>query len=153
MVAWITIQTPDLYDYMAATQVNAIKSVELASWQTNPIDEIIDDVTARIRAEISGNKNNRLSADKTKIPHDLKSVACYLVLESAQVRIPTLKLTEDQVRLANESREYLKRIAQGEVPVSCPDDAQKAADFPKNIGCDVVNYREKVATRESLQGF
>lgn len=153
MATWITIQTSDLYDYLCAPQLNALKSMALALGQTNPMDEIIGAVTARIRAEISGSGKNLLSADGTQIPKDLKSCACYLILESAQTRLPSLKLTADQIRLAGDAREYLKRIAKGEVPVSTPDDATARGDFATNVGCDVVHRRPHSVSGKSLRGF
>ncbi len=153
MATWITLQISDLNDYLAANQVQALQTIALANDQGNPINEIIDDITARIRAEISGNHNNILSTNKTEIPHELKSCACYLILEAAQTRLTGLQLSNDQVRMANESREYLKRIAQGEIPVSLPDNAQSISDFSSSAGCEVVHHRIPLATSHSLQGF
>ncbi|MDR1433087.1 MAG: hypothetical protein LBI61_01965 [Puniceicoccales bacterium] len=153
MATWITIQTSDLYDYLCATQLNALKSTALAPGQTNPVDEIIDAVTARIRAEISGSGKNLLSANGAQIPKDLKSYACYLILESVQTRLPSLKLTADQIRLANDAKEYLKRIAKGEVPVSAPDNATIGGDFTVSASCDVVHSRAYCVSEKSLRGF
>jgi phage gp36-like protein len=153
MSTWITIQTSDLYDYLCAPQLNVLRNFGQSDDQTNPINEIIDDITARIRAEISGNKRNLLSADKTKIPQDLKSFACYLILESAQTRIPSLKLSVDQVRLASDAKEYLKRIAQGEVPVSIPDEATTVNDFTAGGRCEVVHRRPHHVSGKTLGGF
>lgn len=70
-------------------------------------------------------------------------------MECAQSRIPALKLTDDQVRLVNDAREYLKRIAQGEVQVSSPD----SDIFTPNKGVSVVSHRERVATGRTLKGL
>ena len=153
MATWTTIQIEDLYDYLCAAQLSALQNIQLSEWQINPIHEIIDDVTARIRAEISGNKLNLLSADKTKIPQDLKSCACYIILESAQTRLPSLKLTADQIRLASDAKDYLKRIAQGEIPVSIPDDAIPNTDFSRNSGCEVIKHRPSTVSSKTLQGL
>ncbi|MDR1414076.1 MAG: hypothetical protein LBI56_04040 [Puniceicoccales bacterium] len=153
MAKWITIQASDLYNYLGATQLNALKSFEWDEAQSNPVGDIIRDVTARIRAEIGGNKNNLLSADRTTIPQDLKSFACYLILESAQTRLPALKLTADQVRLANDAREYLKRISRRELSVSVPDGAKIICDFPVSDGCEVVHSRSHHIYREFLGGL
>lgn len=153
MATWITLQISDLNDYLAANQVQALQTIALANDQDNPLNEIIDDITARIRAEISGNHNNILSMNKTEIPHDLKSCACYLVLEAAQTRLTGLQLSNDQIRMANESREYLKRIAQGEIPISLPDGALSSSEFSKYSGCEVIHHRAPSATSHSLRGF
>lgn len=153
MATWTTLQISDLNDYLAANQVQALQTIALANDQGNPINEIIDDITARIRAEISGNHNNILSTNKTEIPYELKSCACYLILEAAQTRLTGLQLSNDQIRMANESREYLKRIAQGEIPISLPDNAQLISDFTNNSVCEVVHHRVPLATSHSLRGF
>ncbi|MDR3143896.1 MAG: hypothetical protein LBT64_00125 [Puniceicoccales bacterium] len=153
MAKWIRIGISDLYDYMCAAQLNALKSMELAAGQTNPIDEIIGGVVARMRAEISGNGKNLLSADAEKIPQDLKSFACYLVLESAQTRLPSLKLSADQIRLASDAKEYLRRVSLGEIPISRADDAIPTVDFLKNIFCDVVHKRHRRVSQTALGGF
>lgn len=155
MAIWITVNTSDLYDYLIATQVDILRRQSLASGQNDPLIDIITDITARIRAEISGNKKNVLSSDRTKIPQDLKSYACYLILEAAQTRIPGLKLTADQIRLAQSARDYLRRIAMGEVPIAFPDDVAVVNEYMQvgqgNI--DVVSNRIRIATDRSLMGF
>ncbi len=153
MASWIKITVEDLYDYLVSTQVDILRKRILASGQDDPLSDIICDITSRIRAEISGNTRNILSADKTEIPPDLKSAACYLILECAQSRIPALKLTDDQIRLTNDAREYLKRIAQGEVPVSIPDYAEYGNGFNPNKGVSVITYRTRTATGDTLRGF
>lgn len=131
MASWIEIKVKDLYDYLVSPQVDILRKRMLADGQDDPLIDIITDITARIRAEISGNVRNVLSSNKSEIPPDLKSIACYLIMECAQSRIPALKLTDDP-------REYLKRIAQGEVQVSSPD----SDIFTPNMGVSVVSHRE-----------
>lgn len=149
MASWIEIKVEDLYDYLVSPQVDILRKRMLADDQGDPLGDIIADVTARIRAEISGNTRNILSTNQSEIPSELKSAACYLIVECAQSRIPALKLTDDQIRLVNDAREYLKRIAQGEVPVSVPD----SDVFNPQKGVAVVAYRERVATNDTLKGL
>ncbi len=98
MASWIEIKVTDLYDYLVSSQADILRKRILAVGQEDPLKDIISDVTARMRAEISGNVRNVLSPNKLEIPADLKSTACYLILECAQSRIPALKLTDDQIR-------------------------------------------------------
>ncbi|MDR2436176.1 MAG: hypothetical protein LBD33_02610 [Puniceicoccales bacterium] len=153
MASWIEIAVDDLYDYMVASQVDVLRRRVLAPEQSDPLEDIICDITARIRAEVSGNQRNVLSANRLEIPQNLKSAACYLILECAQTRLPALKLTADQIRLADDAREYLKRIAQGEVPVEIPDQAECPSAFNPNRGVAVVSSRRRTATGNSLGGF
>lgn len=149
MASWIELQVEDLYDYLVSSQVDILRKRMLADVQDDPLIDIIADITARVRAEISGNTRNILSTNKSAIPAELKSAACYLVVECAQSRIPAFKLTDDQIRLVNDAREYLKRIAQGEVPVSLPD----SENFNPKKGVTVISHRERQATNNSLRGL
>ncbi|MDR0679729.1 MAG: hypothetical protein LBF42_01680 [Puniceicoccales bacterium] len=153
MASWIEITVDDLYDYLVAPQIDVLRKRVLAPGQDDPIGDIICDITARVRAEISGNQRNLLSANKLEIPQNLKSAACYLILECAQTRIPALKLTSDQVRLADDAREYLRRISQGEVPVELPDQVESPSLFNPNKGVSIATSRERIATGNSLRGF
>ncbi len=153
MASWIEIKVTDLYDYLASSQVDILRKRILSAGQEDPLNDIINDVTARVRAEISGNVRNVLSSNKLEIPADLKSTACYLILECAQSRIPALKLTDDQIRLADDAREYLKRISLGEIPVSVPDGMENLDRFNPNKGIEVVTCRERIAKGINLRGF
>lgn len=155
MASWTTITVNDLYDYLVSLQVDIIRRQSLAEDQDDTLTDIISDITARIRAEISGNANNVLSADRSMIPNDLKSYGCYLILEAAQTRIPGLKLTADQIRLAEAARGYLRRIALGEVPVAFPDDVAVTNEYRQSgVGnIEVEHSRPRIATGKSLSGF
>ncbi|MDR2735758.1 MAG: hypothetical protein LBB20_02895 [Puniceicoccales bacterium] len=149
MTNWIKIIPEDLYDYLVAQQVDALRKQALAKHQIDPIMEIIKDVSSRIRSEIKSNRQNVLSATAGAIPLELKSAACSLILEIAQTRIPGLKLSEDQIRLADQARESLRRVAKGEVAISVPDEAK---DY-QPVGVEVVTHRENTVTGETLGGF
>jgi hypothetical protein len=117
MSDWISISTSDVYDYLAAEQAEALQSEALGSNQTDPLPTIIADVTARIRAEVSGNSANTLDATDGTIPPELRGAAMALIVEAAQARIPVLKMSADQIRLANAARALLKRVAAGETRI------------------------------------
>jgi hypothetical protein len=153
MASWIEIKIEDLYDYLVAPQIDVLRRHMSVLGQEDPLEDIIRDITARVRAEISGNQRNLLSSNKFEIPQNLKSSACYLILECAQTRLPALKLTNDQIRLADDAREYLKRIAQGEIPVELPDRAECPSVFNPSKGVAVASSRKRVATGGSLGGF
>ena len=155
MASWTAITVNDLYDYLVSLQVDIIRKQSLAEAQDDTLTNIINDITARIRAEISGNAHNVLSSDMSMIPKDLKSYGCYLILEAAQTRIPGLKLTADQIRLAEAARDYLRRIALGEVPVAFPDDVAATNEYRQSGVCNIKvgHYRPRVATGKSLMGF
>jgi hypothetical protein len=122
MITWITIKVEDLYAYLMATQVDILRKCALAKNQGDPVAEVIRDISLKIRAQIGSNRKNVLSQQPYAIPPELKSEACVLILEVAQTRIPGLKLTADQIRLADQARLQLQKVVSGEIAISTPED-------------------------------
>ena len=94
-MAWISITIDDLKDAKISALVEACRTAALGTGQTDPVPNIIANVTARIRAEISGCAQNVLDVDTTKIPADLKSLASRMIMREAMSRIQQ-SLTEDE---------------------------------------------------------
>ncbi len=153
MTAWITLLPVDLNDYLAAAQVDAIRTKALAIGQSDPLVEIITDVTRRIRTEIRGCPSNRVSATDEAVPPELKSTAIALIVEAAQTRLPGLKLSEGQKRAADHGRSYLLRIARCEVPVSAPDNPQEPPTEQRGGRIEVVASRSNPLSGKSLGGL
>jgi hypothetical protein len=149
MSTWISIKIDDLYAYLVAVQVDILRKCALAKNQSDPVGEVIRDISLKIRAQIASNRKNALSRQPYALPAELKSEACILILEVAQTRIPGLKLAADQIRLADQARLQLQRIADGEVAISIPNDP--VAGSQKSIA--VVHFRPQVATGEYLKGL
>lgn len=124
MSTWLLLTPADLNDYLVAPQVAALRAAALGDGQTDPFLRVMPDVAHRIRAEIQGCPRNRVSALPNSIPPDLKAIACLLILEALQARIPGLCLTSEQKILIADGRDYLKRISQGRVPIEAPEDPE-----------------------------
>jgi hypothetical protein len=120
MTKWKEIGVQDLYTYLAVAQVDALRRASIGDH--DPVCDIIFDVISNVRANISSNKKNILSKRTNAVPPELKSVVCILILEHLQARIPGFKLTDDQIRIANDARMTVQKIARGEIYVSIPDD-------------------------------
>lgn len=118
MSNWITISTQDVYDYLAAEQVEALRSEALGEEQADPLAAVIADTACRVRGEVAAYSKNTLDADKATIPPELRGAALALIVEASQARIPSLSLSTDQIRLANAARALLKRVAAGDFAVS-----------------------------------
>jgi hypothetical protein len=144
MSDWITISPTDLYDYLAAEQAEALRSAALGAGQNDPLPTLIADVVARIRAEIAGCAANTLSPAADSIPAELRGAALALIVEAAEVRLPSLELSDDQVRLANAARALLKRVADGDLRMTY------AASGAGNV---VVGRRAGFVTGRSLSGL
>lgn len=152
MSQWIVITVDDLDDYLVAAQMTALKSAALGSGQTNPFTRVMPDVASRIRAEIAASGKYQVSATANSIPPDLKTIACLMIIEAMQSRLPMLELSEDQRNLLRDGRDYLKRIAEGKVPVEMPDDAITPT-VQAGGGIQVVGYSAKKTGRTNLSGL
>lgn len=85
----ITIE--DIGVYLSPMQLTALRQ------HGDPLPTIIADITAWVRSEIQSDD----------IP---RTATCHLIIEALQSRIPTLKLSDDQVRNANNARLHLKKV-------------------------------------------
>ncbi|MDR2812392.1 MAG: hypothetical protein LBB05_01190 [Puniceicoccales bacterium] len=149
MTTWITVKVEDLYAYLVAAQVDILRKCALGKNQGDPVAEVIRDISLKIRAQIANNRKNTLSQQPYAIPPELKSETCLLILEVAQARIPGLKLTADQVRLADQARLQLQKVGTGEMVISVPED--RAMGVQKSM--EVVSHRPRIATDRHLKGF
>lgn len=146
MVKWIELSTDDLYTYLAVAQVDALSEASAANEQL--ISNMIYDISCKIRASIQSSNRHCISERVHALPPELKSTACWLVIEYLQARIPGFRMTDDQVRLANDARSTLKQIEHGHLSVSEPDDAMYAS-----VGVQTINCREHSVTHATMKGL
>lgn len=111
---WTPITPESIGFYLSPIQLTALSQLG------DPLPPIISDIIAWVRSEIHTNPKNVLNNDPTLLPLSLKTATCHLVIEALQSRIPTLKLTEDQVRNAHNARLHLKRVANAQVAITPP---------------------------------
>jgi hypothetical protein len=132
---WIVIQDEDLDDYLVGAQMDALRSAALATGQDNPFDRVMPDVAARIRAEVRACRSNQVSALPNSIPPDLKTYACYLIIEAMTVRLSIgISLTDDQRTQCSEARKYLRRIADCEIPIAQPTEPEPSDTVQQHGG-------------------
>ena len=151
-MSWIVLTTDDLRAHVPSAQVDALLTAALGQGQADPFGAAMPEIASRIRAEVRGNSKNLVSATPNAIPDDLKGYAVALIVEVMQGRL-LLALNDDQVRAANNARDYLKRVAAGDVPIAKPDDPQSPDDVQKAGQLQMVSSRRRDATRRKLGGL
>jgi hypothetical protein len=150
---WITLAVTDLNDYLVGPQATAVRTAALAPGQSDTWTNVMMDVVNRIRSEMRSSARNIVSETPLTIPPDLKSTALVLIVESMQRRIPQLKLSDDQKDAANQARDYLKRIARGEVVITAPPDPLTPDDQQRGAPITVVRADRRITSRRSLRGL
>jgi len=118
---WIPFTEEDLKYYLPKKQLRAIREALSAPACADPFPAMMDDVIVQIRAEVHSSPTGKIDDDPSTIPYTLKSCACHLLIESLFAAVPGMRLSSDQVRLAEKSRQRLIRVAKGELRVPEPD--------------------------------
>lgn len=138
MNTWTSITAEAVSNYLSPIQLTALRQ------NLDPLNQIIADTIAHVRCEIQTNPINPVSLDPTLVPREVKGATCHLIIEALQSRIPTLKLSEDQIRNANNARAYLKRMANSEI----------ALDPSTLTGrIDLAHRRHRQISSQSLLGL
>lgn len=152
--SWITIDADALRDYFVSAAIDAAMTAALGESQTDPTDQIIEDVVRRIRSEI-GNRYV-LSATANSIPKDCRWVACNLVIEQLCTRLPGLasSLMDDNARgVIRDAHRYLERIAAGEISIPNPTDPLEPTILQANSSAVVVDSITRKITRDSIRAL
>ena len=152
-VAWVTIVVGDLNHYLVGAQVSAVNTAALASGQTDRFARVMTDVVNRIRNKIETCVANRISATALTVPPSLRAGACLLIMEAMQASIPSLKLTEDQVRQIERYQKDLDLITKCELTVEEPTDPLEPANAQRGGAVELVSSTTRNATREKLAGL
>jgi len=156
MTMWITISSSDLVTAKAAVLVEQLQETALGDGQSDPTPEIITEVVARIRMEIAGGGKTTLSADGTRIPPSLKSLALRMVLRQAQSRlnaVGALPLSEDERKEWDKDERLLERIAKGEITVETPDDPESGPTVQSVAPAPSIRARRRRFSREAEDGI
>ena len=109
---WIKLTPHSISDYLCVPQLDALRQ------NKDALETIISDIVAQVRGIVASNPKNEMPERMNLIPVEVKAPTCFLIIEALQSRIPTVKLSEDQVRNADNARAYLKRVAEGSVSIS-----------------------------------
>lgn len=107
---WILVKPTDIYNYLAAPQVDILRKRALTPNQSDPLVEIIQDVCMLIRLQLSTLPGFHEQIAPL-IPSGLKATASHLIIEALQSRIPNIRLSPDQVRNADNARALLAAFA------------------------------------------
>lgn len=139
MEPWTPIFPTDIYTYLSRIQVDALRQNE------DPLPQIIKDTIARVRLEINSSTKTILASHPILIPSGVKTATCHLIIEALQSRIPSLKLSEDQIRNADNARSLLQRFSL--------DQLTAVHNSPLTTNIDVALKRKRQATLNTLNGL
>jgi hypothetical protein len=154
-VAWVTVAASDLDTYLTGIKVDALQTAALSAGQTDPFIDAHVDVIARIRNKIKSCSNYVVSATANTIPPELKSAACWLILEAMNARVGLsrgIQLTEDQKTLIKKFEDDLTAISKCDLVVSTPTDPEEN-NVQAGPPMVVISSSPRVCTRASMNGL
>jgi phage gp36-like protein len=122
-MAWISITTSDVQTRLTGPELSATQQVALASGQTNPLPEIIEQVVDEIRGYIAAYGGNTLGSGTT-IPQKLLGAALAMIRYRLATRLPVRSLlTQERVDENREAIRLLERVADGGFRIEEPTEA------------------------------
>lgn len=153
---WINITTDDLRDTKASALIDAYQGAALGDTQTDPVPRAIEKVCDRIRAEIQSSKKYRVSATPHSIPPSLVELAGNLIAWRMHGRLNVLNalpITEQDKIDHADDKDYLKRIARGEVTIETPDDPEPTPEVQSGGMIETVQAGNSGNSRDDLKGL
>ena len=160
-VEWVVLTSDDLYNRMAAPQVDAIAAAAVSSGQassaTAVFDAVMPDVANRVRQYIASNPKNRLSSTDSSVPPELKSTTVWLVLQELMARLAiALELRPDQkamIEMANKDLDKLREIRYPWLLISAPVDPEAVPSMQVGPNATVVRSSCRQFTQRSLHAL
>src|SRR4051812_2147860 len=116
MSRWVTITVDDLNDAKVAALIDACRTAALGAGRTDPMPRIIADVTTEIRLAVASCRTNRLDADDTTVPGNLKRLGCRMIVREMMSRLQQA-LSDDEQRERDNDRDDLGRVSKCELAV------------------------------------
>jgi hypothetical protein len=148
---WRAITTDDLYSGMNEREITAVRTTALNDGQSDPVVEVISQVTLTIREAIRSCKDNRLSPDSTEVPEAAILHAVPIIRHRLGTRFGGLiKNGEDRLEEYREANRYLKAVA------SCAHAVERWGDdedAPAPKPGPTIQARSRRFTRDDQEGI
>ena len=158
-VAWTVITVDDLYSRLVGAQVDALRNAAVGDNQTGDFvfNDVMPDITARIRQYIASNPRNRLSQTAMSVPPECKWMAVWLTLQDMigrlSIAIPLNDDQKSQVAAANKDLNLLRSIEAPWLAISTPVDPEPAPALTVGVPATVVHSDCRQFTRCTLRGL
>ncbi len=124
MSDWIEITVTLVERYLSEPQLTALRSSGLHDPAETPLEDLLPDAVARVRAEIRAGGRTALSQRAMALPPECVSAAAMLTLDLLRSRFDNLTLTDTQKHRLAEAEGFLRRVNAGQLAVLAPSDPE-----------------------------
>lgn len=150
-MAWITLAEADIVTKLSGPETTALKTAALKLEQTDPLAEILTQITREIRGYVSACTDNTLGEGPT-IPDELLSAAISRVRFELATRLPAPSLLDENRKEANrQAIALLQQVAACKFRLVQPESA--STEVVGGTGAEVITETTRVATRSKLSGL
>ncbi len=118
---WVTPTVSDIESRLATAELEAVRDVEVGTFQRNPIDDTIANAVAEVRSRISAHPRNPELGEEGTIPNALMAHFLALVRYRLLTRLPLASLvTEDRRNEYEDALKALEHVAEGRYYIDPP---------------------------------
>lgn len=150
-MTWIIIAEADVISKLSGPELAAMKTAALQAAQTDPLPEVIEQVTKEIRGYVAACSENVLG-DGATIPDELLGFAINRIRYELATRLPVASLlTQARTDANNQAITALRDVAACKFKVIAP--TTPSADQAAGTGVELVTSSTRVATRAKLSGL
>ena len=147
-MSWISITSSDVKVKLTGAELAALQSAALASGQSDPLPDIISQVSDEVRGYIAANRSNTLGAAGT-IPQKLLSAALSIIRYRLATRLPVKSLlTEDRVKENEQAIRLLEQVAADKFAIEDPVSGETSG-----VSIEQASTPVRTATRTKLAGL
>lgn len=128
-MSWTAITQDDLLSAMSETESTAYRTKLIATGQTDPFDEIKEQVTREIRGAIRSNPRNSVDTDTTTLPASAHYHAVVLIRHRLLTRVD-IEVSDARREEYRTAQSYLKQVAKDLIVESPTGADSDETDFP-----------------------
>jgi len=134
----------------ASVIASALQKATQSGNAVDPVADAIENAVGRIRGAVS--VGNLLDRDTTKIPKSLKGLAVRMVMYGLHEFLH-YELDQDQRDTKRDDNSYLIRISDDKIRFEEPDEPAGSAEMQPGGLVQVVDFRPRQLTRDSMRGL
>ncbi|MBN1671206.1 MAG: hypothetical protein JXR37_09250 [Kiritimatiellae bacterium] len=149
-MSWLAITEELLKKHFSSTELETYRAAAVADGETDPIAQVISNITNRVRASVASCPQNVVDSDSTTIPDELLGAACDLIAWEIMKRPGGVMMDPEGAReLAyKEALKLLTRVEDCRFRIENP-----VTGDASGVAVQEVNSETRTATRSSMDGL
>ena len=150
-MSWLSLTSDHISTALTGPELTAAQSAALATGQSDPLDDILAQVSRYVRARVAACSRNTLGEGDT-IPDELLSAAIDIAVHRLTKRLPGKILArQERIDAAAAAESLLQDVAACKLALEQPITATN--EVVSGPGIQLASSRVRLATRDTLRGL